>query len=156
MKIFKLLLLVVTLTCAMPAFADPGPSKKCKRIPKKEWMARLTQYKHEFLTKKLNLTPKQQAAFFALYDAKDRARFEAEKKVRMQVDALRKKGDAATDAELLKSVNDQYNIEIELDRIEKEYMQKFKKVLTARQLFKLKHVEREFQKQLIEHRPPRK
>lgn len=63
---------------------------------------------------------------------------------------VKKKGDSATDAELEKAAEARAELKAKQGALEKEYFQKFKKVLTPEQLFKLGDTEKEFARKLME------
>lgn len=158
-KLLKILLVAILLL-PMSALADTTNSKsKDKRATKTEWFQKMKEYKHDYLAKKLDITDAQKAEFFKLYDEKESERYNAEKKVRTIEKSIRQKGDAATDADYESAIEAQYKLNNEIARIESKYAKSFSKVLTPRQLFRLRAVEREFQRTLMEKRhncPPAK
>lgn len=161
MKIYKLLILSFIFCFAGQASAQrQGGRGHGRRPDRTEWLEKMKQFKHEYLTRELGLSEKQQEEFFPLYDAKEEERFKAERAVRRAEKELADKGENATDEDLDKSINDQYALDIRIAEIEKKYLAKFRTVLSRRQLFKLRRVERDFQRTLMEKRqgcpPPRK
>lgn len=161
MKYMKILLLAVMLI-PLTAMADkpkgnPGKGKQKERI---EWFRKMKEVKQNYLAKELELTDKQKEEFFKLYDAKESERFAAESKVRKLEKELRKKGDAATEADFDAAIAAQYRLNTEIAEIEAKYEKPFRQILTKRQLFKLPRAERGFQHKLMEKRkdcppPPR-
>lgn len=157
MKHLKILLLTLLLvpfsSLADKHYHGPGPQNPDKT----EWFRKLKETKHNFLVKELDLTQAQQAEFFRLYDAKEQARFEAEHKVRSLEKEIKKKGAAATDEDYNRAITAQYQLNHELAKIESKYEAEFRKVLTIRQLYKLRSSEFSFQRKLMKqhNRPPK-
>lgn len=148
MKYIKILLLLAILS-PLNILADKpedGPKKNHERT---EWFRKLKEAKHNYLTKELDLTEAQQDDFFRLYDAKERERHAAERKVRTLEKEVKRKGDSATDEDYNRAIAAQYESNHEMARIESKYEQEFRKVLTKRQLFKLRRAEFGFQRKLM-------
>lgn len=109
-------------------------------------------YKHDFLTRDLNLSREQQKEFFVLYDEMDEKLQQLNTETRnleRQVDANSEA--SATEIEAVaRAVFEQTAKE---GNIELEYFDKFSKVLTPRQLLKLKSSEKKFTQLLVrQHR----
>lgn len=148
----RLLLALCIISTLTLSAQQPHRRGGDRRPARTEWMRKMKQLKHEFMTRELGLSAEQQKAFFALYDAKEDERFQAERAVRHSDRALFDRVDDASDSELDAAIEAQYELDSKLAQIEKKYVLKFRKVLTRQQLFKLRHVEREFQKMLMERR----
>lgn len=139
---------IVVLVTAMGVYADPdNHADNCK------WMREMNKTRREFITKELNLTKAQQTRFFPQYEAMHaeiRAIYDnLEKKGK----AIEKKGAKATDAECLALSKDMFDAKAREGVIEQKYFNKFKQVLSARQLVKLKKAERDFRRKMArEHR----
>lgn len=151
MKCFKIILLLAILSLLSPLnmLADKpngGPKRNRERT---EWFRKLKEAKHNYLTKELDLTEAQQEEFFTLYDAKERERHAAEHKVRALEKEVKRKGDGATDEDYNRAIAAQYEVNHELAGIETKYEKEFRKVLTKRQLFKLRFAEFGFQRKLM-------
>lgn len=148
MKHLKLLLFLFVVALAVqPVAAQKNRGAKPDR---KEWMAKMREVKHEFLSKELQLTDAQKKEFFEIYDKSQEARHKIEHDARQREKVIEQKGDAATDAELEAIVNDQFTMEARLNKVDREYLPQMRKVLTLRQLSKLKHAERKFMRKLME------
>lgn len=119
---------------------------------KTEWLRKMKNFKHEFLARELDLAPKQRDEFFRIYDAKEAARFEAEKQVRKMERQILKKGENATDEECDCCIKAQYELNEKLAAIEKKYESAMRKILSKRQLMRLPHAERKFQRRLMDGR----
>lgn len=143
------IVLIALLIVPFSSLADK-PDNGHKDLDKKEWFRKLKETKHNFMVKKLDLTKAQQDEFFRLYDAKEQARFEAESKVRSLEKEITKKGDAATDEDYSRAITAQYQLNHDLAKIESQYEEEFRKVLTKRQLYKLRNAEFSFQRKLMQ------
>ncbi|MDE6513474.1 MAG: hypothetical protein K2L05_04750 [Muribaculaceae bacterium] len=150
-KLTVMLLAVLTLLpAAAVAQGDKGPG----RGERKEWMKKLKALKHDFLIKELDLTENQRDEFFELYDAKEAERMAAEQKVKQAERNVRAKGEAAADADYDAAIKAQYRFNTEIASIESKYEASLRKVLTKRQLYKLRGTEHAFQRKLMEQCPP--
>ena len=124
-----------------------------------EWFREMLELKHDYLAKELALTKEQQQKFFPVYDSRENETRRMFDQTRALEKSVRQKGDKATDAELLKATDAMYNVKTREAQIEKKYYTQFRKLLSPRQLFKLKRAERHFQRQMVkEHykKRPRK
>lgn len=147
------LLLALCIVSTLTLAAQQSQHRRGDRRPDRtEWMRKMKQLKHEFMARELDLSAEQQKAFFALYDEKEDERFQAERAVRRSDRDLSNRIADASDSELDAAIEAQYELDSKLALIEKKYLPKFRKVLTRQQLFKLRRVERKFQKMLMERR----
>lgn len=124
-----------------------------------EWFREMLELKHDYLAKELALTKEQQQKFFSVYDSMENETRRMFDQTRALEKRVRQKGDKATDAELLKATDAMYNVKTREAQIERKYYTQFRKLLSPRQLFKLKRAERHFQRQMVkEHykKRPRK
>ncbi|MDE6402787.1 MAG: Spy/CpxP family protein refolding chaperone [Muribaculaceae bacterium] len=112
------------------------------------WFKEMHAKKHEFLIKELELTPDQTEPFFAIYDKMD-ADIRA---VGARTRALEKKAfdDAnASEADVDAAIEAVYSQRYQEWSIENEAKAKFEKILTKKQLLKLKHAEFKFNRALM-------
>lgn len=114
-----------------------------------EWFREMLELKHDYLAKELALTKEQQRKFFPVYDSMENETRRMFDQTRALEKSVRQKGDKATDAELLKATDAMYNVKTREAQIEKKYYTQFRKLLSPRQLFKLKRAERHFQRQMV-------
>lgn len=114
-----------------------------------EWFREMLELKHDYLAKELALTKEQQQKFFLVYDSMENETRRMFDQTRALEKSVRQKGDKATDAELLKATDAMYNVKTREAQIEKKYYTQFRKLLSPRQLFKLKRAERHFQRQMV-------
>lgn len=150
----KKIFIALFLICSLSAIAQ-GPGKgpgKGPKQDKKEWFAKMRDYKHAFIAKELSLTQEQQRDFFTAYDKMMEERMALEEELRDKEHALMKKGTAATDAEIDAIINEQYAIDAKLAAVDAKYLPQLKKTVSGKQLVRLKHAERKFNRQLMEQR----
>lgn len=148
----RLISLIVAAMILLPAGAI-AQERKHNREDRKEWMKKLKTLKQEYLIKELDLTEAQRSEFFKIYDEKEAERMAAEQKVRQAERSVRKKAEAATDEDYDAAIAAQYRLNSEIANIESKYEGQLRKVLTKRQLFKLRGAEHGFQRKLMEHCP---
>lgn len=147
--LFALLIsLAVQSLSAQPQCQPTGaPHDPAKRD---NWFKEMRNNKHEFLIRELDLAPSQQADFFAIYDR-------MEDEIVSIGDATRKAEMAVannpnpTDADYDKATDELFELKGREYLIEKEARAQFAKILTKRQLFKLKGAERKFFRALMKH-----
>lgn len=142
MRRFAILSLLMVMLSAISLHATEDRDK---------WFKELRQYKKEFIIKELELSKDQQAKFFPLY-------YEMTRKIMKLNDdtrALEKKIDsskgAVSDVEYEKGAEALLELKAKEAKIETEYYQKFKQVLTPKQMYKLPKAEKKFTRQLMRH-----
>lgn len=144
MKTIFRITLVFALALVFPilAFADDKADRQA-------WEKEMTKYKHDYMTKELKLSEAQQEKFFKVYDAMAKEVRTAHSQTRKFSKEIEKKGDKATALELEKAAQAQFELKGRESAIEMKYFPKFKEVLTPQQLFKLKKVERHFNREMV-------
>ena len=140
-RILLSVIALVALTAVSPA-QDKAPGDRS------QWMTELRQYKRTYFTKELDLTREQQNKFFPLYEEMTRQTTQIDDDVRMMERRIAE-ADDATDLEYEKATEAIYDGKVRQAEIEKSYVEKFKDVLSHRQLFLLNSVERKFQRDII-------
>lgn len=115
-----------------------------------KYVAEIRAYKHRFLAKELDLNKETQKSFFALYDLME------DELMQMQLEtrAMERKLDDDTDAsntELEAAAAAIYGQKEREGKLEMEYFQKFKEILSPRQLIKLRSSEKKFNQSLLKH-----
>lgn len=133
------------MMAAAAAMADCNPSDDDRA----KWFDQLRQHKREYITKELDLTKDQQAKFFPVYEEMDTKIMQLNDEARAMERKLDKDGKAAVDADYLKASETMFSLKSKEGAIEKQYYSKYKQILTPRQLFKLKKVERKFTRELM-------
>ncbi len=115
---------------------------------REKWMTELRQYKRVYFTRELELSRDQQNEFYPLYEEMEDKISQINDEARMMEKRVADL-ENATDLEYVTSAEASYNAKLREAETEKEYMEKFKTILTPKQLFKLKAVERQFSRELM-------
>lgn len=121
-----------------------------KRGDRERFMTEMRNFKHDFLAKELDLSKDEQREFFPIYDRMEDEIGKLNDETR-QLERKIEKDKNASDLELetaTKAIVDQKGKEA---LIEGEYYEKFKSILSPRQLFNLKNAERKFNQELMRH-----
>ena len=103
--------------------------------------------KHEYLAEKAELTDSEKDAFFPLYDELNKKKRELNHKVRQQNQAVQKS--CNNEEECLKALDLAADTNIRIARLEKEYLEKFKQVLSASKLLKIQNADEEFNSSIL-------
>lgn len=113
-----------------------------------QWMSELQQYKRSYFIKELDLTREQQNEFFPLYEEMDAQTSQIDSDLRTMERRLQDATDV-TETEYRKAAEAFCDGKVRQAEIEKSYMDRFARVLTAKQLFRLNAVERDFQRDIL-------
>lgn len=102
-----------------------------------------------FITSELELTPEETSKFMPIFTAFDENQTELKRKMRVLL-AKRKTIEEMTETEALDLLNQSEKIEEEMFTSRKNLIKNLKDVLSPKKLLKLRKVEMEFNKKLIE------
>lgn len=134
----KYILLVIVLTTTFLSFAqNKGTSDKIEAM------------KIAFLTNKMELTSKEAQLFWPLYNEYNDKAEKLRKVKRSDFSELKNKMDNLTDAQIRQYMNEVLDTKQKELTLEKEYFEKYIKVLPAKKLAKLYQAENLFKKELI-------
>ncbi|AYA36107.1 periplasmic heavy metal sensor [Hymenobacter oligotrophus] len=145
MKLFRLLyplLVLLALGAGAPAMAQrPGGPGNGPR------MERLESARVAYITEKLALTPEQSQRFWPLFNEYTEKR----RALRRQAGEARRGTDysAMSDKDIRAALNQQFAMRQNELNLDKEYVARFEKVITLRQVAQLQQAEREFTRALI-------
>ena len=117
---------------------------------RKEWIADMRNFKHEFFKKDLNLTREQEGPFFKAYDEMDDELIRIGEETR----SLERKINSDTDAsetEMESAARTLFEQKKKEGEVELKYFEEYKGILTKRQLLRLKETERRFNRALLNH-----
>lgn len=146
-RIFAAVVFAASAICATEAAAQQLNDEDRDR-----YINEIRTYKHDFLTRDLNLSREQQKEFFTLYDEMD----EKLQQLNTETRDLERQVDTDSDAsatEIEAAARAVFEQTVKEGNIELEYFEKFSKVLTPRQLLKLKSSEKKFTQLLVrQHR----
>ncbi len=142
MKIKKLIatLMIITI-CPTILLAQP----KGKGKPSKD---KVKAMKVAYITEKLDLSTKEAQQFWPIYNEFD-GKMEATHKELRKMHRQEKSIDDMTDSEVDKMLNKHTELRQKEFIIEKEYHQKFKKVLPIKKIAKLYRAEHDFKRDLL-------
>lgn len=113
-----------------------------------EWLEQIRQYKRTYFAKELSLASDQQKRFFPLYEEMEDQLQHMDDEAKA-MEARVSEAEEATDLEYDKAAEALYDQKIRQAELEREYMGKFRDILSARQLFELKGVERKFSREMM-------
>ena len=135
------LLLMLTWLPLQKGFSQQGGGDK------EEKAERVQAAKVAFITNRLNLTTAQAQQFWPLYNEFEEAR----KKIRKQLRMLRidNQVNTGTDEQIKADIRKFFQLRQEELELEKQYAEKFLKVLTPKQVAEYYRAEREFTKMLL-------
>lgn len=113
-----------------------------------QWMSELRQYKRSYFARELELSRDQEQKFFPLYEAMEDETRQIEEEARAMEKRVAE-ADDATDLEYEKTAEALFDAKVKQAGVERGYMEKFGPILTKKQLFMLKSVERKFNRDLM-------
>lgn len=138
----KLLLTLVIAVTALAAAAQFSPAER------QRWLGEMRNLKHDFIAKELSLTKDQEREFFPLYDKMEDEI--AALNAQTREDEARVAADRdATDLEMENTARTVFEQKRAEGQIEMTYFEKYKTILTPKQLLQLKNAERKFTQQLV-------
>lgn len=138
----KVLLALVIAVTALAASAQFSPAER------QRWLGEMRNLKHDFIAKELSLTKDQEREFFPLYDKMEDEI--AALNTQTREDEARVAADRyATDLEMENTARTVFEQKRAEGQIEMTYFEKYKTILTPKQLLQLKNAERKFTQQLV-------
>ncbi len=142
-KLIKSTLLIIFLSFSVLSMAQKGEKRK-------EIKDKIESQKIAFITQKLSLTSDEAKVFWPIYN-EYQTKKEAIGKESMETNkALRQKGvDEMSNEEAETFVNNQMTHAQKMLDLKKEYLAKFKKVISIKKVAILQKAEREFQRELM-------
>ena len=125
-------------------------AKKMSNEDRQKWLLEMRNYKHDYISRELSLSKDQSNKFFPIYDQMEdelntigTQTRDLERKVISDESANAVECEAAARALFEQKKNE--------GEIELQYFEKFKDILTPRQLVNLKNVERKFVQQVVNY-----
>jgi len=150
MKTKNILLTLIFILSAgfISANAQDRQGRVMDRKLTPEIKEKIQKMRSEFLKKELRLTDDEFNTFIPLYDEYADKKFALGEKAR---DGFRKLRDEQnrTEDNLLKIIDEDLEVQIKEAQLQKEYYQKFKKVLPAEKLIELKRTELRFMEEAV-------
>lgn len=111
---------------------------------------KIEAYKIAFITEKLNLTPKEAAAFWPVYNEYSDKLVSLRNKETNRIKSLNMDANL-TDAEAEVFIKDYLNYKEQINDLTQKYVAEFKKVLPLSKVAKLVTLEQEFKLKLLQH-----
>ncbi len=143
------LLLCFTFTGIVSA-QNKGDKKDDKRDEKrKESFENFRAKRAAFITERVKLTPEEAQVFWPLCNELQEKKFELNKPLRENWKKLRDSKKEMTSEEYLKIIDMNADIKLKEAQLDKEYLEKFKKVLSPEKIFKYQRAEEEFMRQMF-------
>lgn len=142
------ILIYTTLLLAILLPQGAGAQLKTAESVRAKWFSELRQVKRNYFIKELNLDREQQNKFFPLYEEMEDKTFRIDDEARQMEQRIADAKDA-TDTEYEKAAEALYDADVQTAQIRREYMDKFKTILSRRQLFELKGAERKFSREMM-------
>jgi len=142
-SVFRLLSLAALLLLAPAAHAQAGPAggRKGQRI------GQLENAKIAFITNRVSLTQEQAQKFWPLYNEFSARRREFNRSSRL---LRRDVTEGMTDQQIRDNFTQAFAMRQQELNLEKEYFEKFQKVISLRQVAQLFQAERDFTKEVIQ------
>lgn len=141
--------LVLYFVIALFSMLNAFPLSANDNGERQQWMNEMRQYKHTYFAKELDLTREQQNKFFPLYEEMEAQIRQIDEDTRVMERRVAEAGDDAANIEYEKATEAMYDAKVKGASLEKDYMVKFKEILSPRQLFQLKAVERRFSREMM-------
>lgn len=108
--------------------------------------------REQFITKQVGLTDKEAAAFFPIYNECQRKKHELNGQIwKLRRDTRDKQLSEKEYCQLLEKIAD---LRIQAEELEKEYLPRYHKVLTYKQIFAVQGAEGRFQRELLKKMKP--
>lgn len=141
--IFTWMLIVGVMTC----FAYDGVHQ---HLSPEEFKAK----QQAFLTEKAGLTEQESQQFFPVYFELDKRK----KELNDQIWKLLRKGDneKLTDAQYEEMLLKVYDLRIESDQLERQYYDKFKRIISPQKIYKIQRAEAKFHREMLKNMPQRR
>ena len=131
-------------------FAMAAQTTQMSEADRDRWLKEMRTYKHDFLTKELDLSREQQRDFFPLYDEMEDAVQKLNDETRQEETRIAANTEAS-DIEIENAARTVFEQKRAEGQIEMTYFDKFRSILSPRQLLALKNSEKKFTQQLIKH-----
>ena len=105
--------------------------------------SKIENFKRDFITKELELTPLESEAFFPIYNEYSQRRKEARRSLRNEMKSLNSETSGGSIDKLMDKEQDMVDLQ-------KEYLDKFRKVIPEKKVIKLIEVEKKFKMMLLQ------
>ena len=141
-KIFFITFVAISVLLSFNATAQE--KKEQRHFDREAFEAR----RNAFITAEMGLTPEEAASFIPLCNELQEKMFEAGRECRKLSKEIRHK-ENPTDADYNKVIDECLDVEIKEAQLEKEYYEKFKKILSPKKLYRYKRAEGKFAREFM-------
>lgn len=124
-------------------------AQNCKRSPHEDFLTKLITEKSRYLQDKIGLEGKTAEEFANIYRDMEIKKFKAAHDVYRKAKQLRRSETPVSDAEYLKSAEEQAAVPVKMAEIEYQFFSEIKEILSPEELFLFYHWERRFGKEMI-------
>lgn len=145
MKRHYILISALILAAAMPLMT---PAQRMSDENRIAWTGEMRKYKHQWLTKELDLSTEQSHKFFDLYDEMEDELEHIYRETRT-LESRTLRDENASDIEYEAAARAVFEQKKKEAEIELQYFDKFKEILTPRQLLRLRNAERAFVQHVV-------
>lgn len=149
-KIFLITFVAISMMLSSEAFAQDG-KQKGKHFDKEAFLAKRNAY----ITAEVGLTPEEAEQFIPLCNELRQKMFEVGRECRKFSKQVRKQ-EKVTEADYTKLIDDCLEVRIKEAQLEKEYYEKFKKILSSEKLYKYREAEIKFARNFMKSEGDRK
>lgn len=145
----KIAMAIMLAICALSAaYAQQPEQRGMSDEDREKWLNELRNYKHDVLARELKLSREQQAEFFPIYDEMDDELNQISTDTR-ELEAKVYNDPDASDLECETAARALFEQKSREGEVETAYFDKFKEILSPKQLIRLKNAERKFTQQLV-------
>ncbi|MBK5203265.1 MAG: hypothetical protein JJE45_06060 [Prolixibacteraceae bacterium] len=138
----KIILLLGFFVIFFNGFSQPKSGKD-------ENFEKYQSMKVSYMTDKLNLTPEEAQIFWPVYNEFDKKRFEIHKKSHDVGKKIHDNIDKYTEKDYRNFITEMENQELAEVNLAKEYNEKFLKILSAKKVFMIGNVEKDFRFKML-------
>lgn len=146
------LMLGLLMSLVMAGMVSAQTKEEARTENRKENFSKMKAQRVAFITERANFTPDEAAAFWPVCNELQQKKFELNEPVREARRAIRRSTEAVKDAEYLRFMELNAEAKMKEAQLEKEYFDKFKKILSPQKLFKYQRAEEEFMRQMFSSR----
>lgn len=136
----KTLLTILSICCALTITAQSN-----KLLSHEEYCQQL----QTFITERAELTPDEAKEFFPIYFELQKDKWKINKEARNKF--KKEKGEKLTDDEYIELINEMADAKIKIAILEKNYLEKYLKIIPARKIRKVQYAEDRFQREMIKN-----
>jgi hypothetical protein len=137
---------LLTCFCLVGLVSAQPDSKGDKR---KEGFERFRAKRIAFITEKVKLTPEEAEAFWPLANELQEKKYDLNKPLREERRKQKASKTPLTEADYLKIIDANADISVKEAQLNREYLEKIKKTLSAEKIFKYQRAEEEFMRQMF-------